>query len=123
MSGLTRVPTGDTSESLQAYYHTLYSHRLDPTGGVTWEWLSLQNNLRFILLWFGWLLVMAVVLYWLNRREGRTRWRNDLYPAEEYNGYLQEHVGPIGVLKWILFGVGAWVLAIIVEQLLQGQVY
>ncbi len=118
------VPSGSSPEAFKAYYDYLYSnYYLAPNGGVTWEWLSLQNNLRLILVYLGWLVVTALGLWLLTRWQGRTRWRNDLYPQEEYNGYLQEHVGPVGVMKWVWVGIFLWTLFLTVQQILQGQVY
>lgn len=121
---MDKVPTGSNPETFKAYYEYLWrTFYLKEDGGVTWMWLSLQNNLRYVLIYLGWLAVMALGLWLLTRSEGRTRWRNDLYPQEEYNGYLQEHVGPVGVLKWIWVAVLVWTLGLTVQQLLQGQAY
>lgn len=119
-----KVPSGSDHDAVVSYYQHLYSqYYLSPSGGVTWEWLSSQNNLRYILVWASWLSLIALSLWMLTRWEGRTRWRDDLYPQEEYNGYLQEQVGAVGVMRWIWVANLLWAIVVSVLQILHGQVY
>lgn len=118
------VPTGSSPETFKEYYEYLFREfYMKANGGVTWEWLSLQANLRYILIWAGWLFVVAVGLFMLNRRQGRTRFKDDIYPQEHYNGYIQERVGPSGIIKWVWIGVLLWTLFLTVQQILIGQAY
>lgn len=119
-----KVPTGSSHDAVVSYYHYLYSqYYLSPTGGVTWQWLSLHNNLRYILVGASWLSVIALGLWMLTRWQGRSRWRDDLYPQEEYNGYLQEQVGAVGVMRWIFVADVLWAITISIIEIVQGQVY
>lgn len=118
------VPSGHTPAAFERYYHYLFRRfYMRSDGGVTWQWLSLQNNLRYILLWVGWLVVIALGLFLLTRSQGRSRFRHDLYPQEHYDGFIQERVGPPGILIIVWCGMLAWSIFLTVEQILLGQVY
>jgi len=114
----------DVPSQMQPYYEYLFGFYLRNHWPVTWEWFSLYNNARYVLIFFGWLILMAWGLYRYTRYQSRARWKNDLYPPEEYSGYLQEHVGPVGGgMTWFYWFMFFWMLTLTIQQLIQGQVY
>ncbi|MGW8318617.1 MAG: hypothetical protein ACWGPS_05170 [Candidatus Promineifilaceae bacterium] len=112
------VPTGNTVEIVRRYYEYLYTHYLSKIAQnytIHWD----------VILWvLFWLFVMAAGFFAYTRWQRTTRAKDEPYPTESYNGYIQEGNGPVGTFL-ILFFIGMFLVlvGITISNLLYGQVY
>ena len=109
------LPSGDTPQKAQDYYHYLQGHQESLQAPNTWtvRWLDLAW------LW-GFLAVLAVlIMLWL--WQYRTT-RQRIYPVDRFGGYTSELAGP-ATFFFLVFTVVlvAWAVVLIVGHLVWGQ--
>jgi hypothetical protein len=84
------MPSGDSPQVVDRYYHYLQSHQLEPHGRVaTWhvDWTSLA--------WmWGFVIVLVVILFLWIRQYRSTRQRGGIFPVDTWGGYTSELAGP-----------------------------
>lgn len=112
-----RMPSGDSPETANAYYHYLNAHQLTMQRAGTWHlrWLDLAW------LW-GFLIVMVLLIILWIWQYRTTRQRTGFYPVDSFGGYTTELAGPATffflVLTVILTG---FAVALTVGHLVWGQ--
>ncbi len=109
------MPSGESPENAQRYYHYLQAHQETMQRAATWHvrWLDLAW------LW-GFLIALAVImLIWV--WQYRTT-RQRIYPVDTFGGYTTELAGP-ATLFFIFFTVAVtgFAVALIVGHLVWGQ--
>jgi len=111
------IPSGDTPQKAQAYYHYLQSHQESLQAPNTWtvRWLDLAWLWGFLVV-----LVVAIILWIWQYRS--TRQRTGIYPVDSFGGYTTELAGPATlffvVLTVILTG---FALVLILGHIIWGQ--
>jgi hypothetical protein len=109
------IPSGDTPQKAQAYYHYLQAHQESLQAPNTWtvRWLDLAWLWGFLVV-----LVVAVVLWIWQYRSTRQR----IYPVDSFGGYTTELAGPATlffvVLTVILTG---FAVVLILGHIIWGQ--
>ncbi len=112
------VPTGHTGEIVRNYYNYLYEHYLSQfMQNTTIHWDTI--------LWVGlWIFVLAAFFFAYTRWQRTSRSREEPYPIESYNGYIEEGNGPVGTFLTLFFvGMFIWLAILTVMDLLHGQIY
>jgi hypothetical protein len=112
------MPSGDSPQKAQEYYHYLQSHQLVPHGrDATWhvDWTALR--------WmWGFAIVLAVILIAWIRGYRSTRQVPGISPLDSWAGYTTEAAGPATTFFFVLTVV---VLAfggvMVVGHLISGQ--
>lgn len=109
------MPSGESPENAQRYYHYLQAHQETMQRAATWHvrWLDLAW------LW-GFLIALAVImLIWV--WQYRTT-RQRIYPVDTFGGYTTELAGP-ATFFFIFFTVAVtgFAVALIVGHLVWGQ--
>jgi hypothetical protein len=111
------IPSGDTPQKAQAYYHYLQAHQETLQAPNTWtvRWLDLAW------LW-GFLLVLIVaVLFWI-RQYRTTRQRTGIYPVDSFGGYTTELAGPATWFFLLLTAIlTGFAVVLIVGHIIWGQ--
>jgi len=109
------MPSGDTPQTAQQYYHYLQGHQETMQRAATWHvhWLDLAW------LWGFLIALAAAMLLWV--WQYRTT-RQRIYPVDTFGGYTSELAGP-STLFFLLFVVllTGWAVALIVGHLVWGQ--
>jgi hypothetical protein len=112
------MPTGESPQTAQDYYHYLQSHEIVPHGrDATWhvDWTALGW------LW-GFVIVLVVILLAWVRQYRSTRPTSRISPLDTWAGYTTEAAGPATafffVLAAVVFVYGA---IIVVGHLIAGQ--
>lgn len=114
----TNVPTGNTSEAVQQYYHYLYTRFLS---NITQNYYIHWDVLLWVLLWVA---ILAGGFYAYTRYQRTTSADKEPYPVESYNGYIQETNGPVGTfLKLFYIAMFIWLVAMTISNIIVGQVY
>jgi hypothetical protein len=90
------MPSGDSPQTADQYYHYLQSHQIVPHGrDVTWhvDWTALS--------WmWGFVVVLAVILFFWIR--GYRSARQVLSPLDTWAGYTTEAAGPASFFFFLL---------------------
>ena len=90
------MPSGDSPQTAQQYYHYLQAHEIVPHGrDVTWhvDWTALS--------WmWGFVVVLAVILFFWIR--GYRSARQVLSPLDTWAGYTTEAAGPASFFFFLL---------------------
>ena len=109
------MPSGDSPQKAQQYFHYLQGHDQTYYRAATWHvhWLDLAW------LWGFAIALLLVILLWL--WQYRTT-RQRIYPVDSFGGYTTELAGP-STLFFILLTIvlAGWALAIIVGHIVFGQ--
>jgi hypothetical protein len=111
------MPSGDTPQKAQAYYHYLQAHQETLHVPATWhvDWLSLAW------LWGFAIILGLVILLWLWQFR-TTRQRTGIYPIDSFGGYTSELAGPATFFFLALSVIlTAFAVALIVGHLVWGQ--
>ena len=112
-----RMPSGDSPETAQAYYHYLNAHQLTMQRAGTWHlrWLDLAW------LW-GFLLVMVLLIILWIWQYRTTRQRTGIYPVDSFGGYTTELAGPATFFFLVLTAIlTGFAVMMIVGHLVWGQ--
>ncbi len=111
------MPSGDSPEKAQQYYHYLQGHQETYYRAATWHvhWLDLAWLWGFLIV-----LTLAILLWMWQYRT--TRQRTGIYPVDSFGGYTTEMAGP-STFFFILLTIvlAGWALAIIVGHIVFGQ--
>ena len=111
------MPSGDSPEKAQQYYHYLQGHQETYYRAATWHvhWLDLAWLWGFLIV-----LTLAILLWMWQYRT--TRQRTGIYPVNSFGGYTTEMAGP-STFFFILLTIvlAGWALAIIVGHIVFGQ--
>ncbi|TMM27215.1 MAG: hypothetical protein E6F97_00110 [Actinobacteria bacterium] len=109
------MPSGDSPQKANEYYHYLQSHQLTMQRAATWHvrWLDLAW------LW-GFMIVLSLAtLYWIWQYRST---RQKIYPVDSFGGYTTELAGPSTrfflLLTVVLVG---WAVVLIVGHIVWGQ--
>jgi hypothetical protein len=111
------IPSGQSPEKAEKYYHYLQGHQETMQRPATWQvhWLDLAW------LWGFALALMLAILLWLWQYR-TTRQKRGIYPVDSFGGYTTELAGPSTffflALTLILAG---WAVALIVGHIVWGQ--
>jgi hypothetical protein len=111
------MPSGDSPQKAQQYYHYLQGHQETLQRADTWHvhWLDLAWLWGFLII-----LVLTILLWiWQNRT---TRQRTGMYPVDSFGGFTTELAGPATfffiLLTIVLTG---WAVVMIVGHIVWGQ--
>lgn len=114
------MPSGESPQHAQQYYHYLQSHQLVPHGrDATWhvDWNSLGWMWGFVIV------LSLIILLWI-RQYRTTRHRPGISPLDTWAGYTTEAAGPattyflVFVLIVLAFGG-----VMVVGHLVNGQLF
>lgn len=111
------MPSGDSPQDAQAYYHYLQGHQETMQRAATWQvrWVDLAW------LW-GFVIVMVLVIIWWIWQYRTTRQRTGVYPVDSFGGYTTELAGPATVFFLLLTAIlTAFAIVLIVGHLVWGQ--
>ena len=113
------MPSGDSPQKANAFYHYLLSKHQTDRRPDTWhvDWLSLA--------WmWGFVAALCVILIWWVRQYRTTRQKPGLYLIDTWSGYTSELAGP-ATLFFVLFCaiVVGFAVAIIVGHIVNGQIF
>jgi hypothetical protein len=112
------MPSGDSPQTAQDYYHYLQSQQIVPHGReVTWhvDWTALSW------LW-GFTIVLVVILLAWVRQYRSTRQVTGISPLDSWAGYTTEAAGPATTFFFLLTGVIVVFGAVmVVGHLISGQ--
>ena len=111
------MPSGDSPQKAEQYYHYLQSHQLTMQRAATWHvrWLDLAW------LW-GFVIVLSLAMVFWVWQYRTTRQRTGIYPVDSFGGYTTEMAGPSTLFFIVLTIVlAAWAVALIVGHIVFGQ--
>lgn len=111
------MPTGDSPQTAESYYHYLNSHHIIDGRVETWhvDWLSLAW------LW-GFIIVLTVAAGLWVRQYRTTRTRTGIYPVDRFGGGTSEAAGPATVFFLILTAfLTAFAVVMVITHLIYGQ--
>ena len=109
------MPSGDTPQKAQAYYHYLQAHQETMQAPATWHvrWLDLAWLWGFVAA----LAVIAMLWVWQYRTTRQT-----IYPVDRFGGFTTELAGPATFFFLLFTGIiVAFAVALIVGHLVWGQ--
>jgi hypothetical protein len=111
------MPSGDSPQEAQRYYHYLQAHQETMQNPATW-------HVRWIDLAWLWGFVIAlslILLFWIWQYR-TTRQKPGIYPVDSFGGYTTELAGP-STLFFILLSVvlTGWAVVLVVGHLVWGQ--
>jgi hypothetical protein len=114
------MPSGDSPQKAEAYYHYLQAHQLDPHGRTsTWhvDWTSLSW------LW-GFVVVLVLLLLLWVRQYRSTRIRGGIFPLDTWGGFTTEAAGPATrMFVFITIVVVAFGAEFVIGHLISGQMF
>jgi len=111
------MPSGQSPEKAQQYYHYLQGHQETMYKPATWQvhWVDLAW------LW-GFVIVLVLATLWWIWQYRTTRQRDGIYPADSFGGFTTEMAGPATFFFLALTVVlTAWAAALIVGHIVWGQ--
>jgi hypothetical protein len=111
------IPSGDSPQKAQQYYHYLQGHQETMQRPDTWHihWLDLAWLWGFVIV-----LTLAILLWVWQYRS--TRQKRALYPVDSFGGYTTELAGPATFFFLALIAVlTGWAVVLIVGHLVWGQ--
>lgn len=111
------MPSGESPDHAQQYYHYLQGHQETMQRAATWEvrWLDLAW------LW-GFMIVLSLIAIWWIWQYRSTRQKANLYPVDSFGGYTTELAGPATFFFLLLTAILAgFAVVIIVGHLVWGQ--
>jgi hypothetical protein len=113
------MPSGDTPQKADAYYHYLLAHHETEHRVKTWtvDWLGLA--------WmWGFVAALALILILWVWQYRSTRNRSGLYPVDSWGGFTTELARPAS-LFFVLFTaiVVGFAVVLIVGHLVNGQLF
>jgi hypothetical protein len=92
------MPSGESPQHAQQYYHYLQSHQLVPHGrDATWH----VDSTSLGWMW-GFVAVLAVILLVWIRQYRTTRHRPGIFPVDIWGGYTSEAAGPATTFFFVL---------------------
>jgi hypothetical protein len=111
------MPSGESPEHAQRYYHYLQGHQETMQRAATWHvrWVDLAW------LW-GFMIVLSLLIVWWIWQYRSTRQKANLYPVDSFGGYTTELAGPATLFFLLLtLIVAAFAVVLIVGHLVWGQ--
>jgi heme/copper-type cytochrome/quinol oxidase subunit 2 len=111
------MPSGESPQHAQRYYHYLQAHQETMQSAATWHirWMDLAWLWGFMIV-----LSLAIVLWIWQYRS--TRQKANLYPVDSFGGYTTELAGPATLFFLLLTLIlAAFAVALIVGHLVWGQ--
>jgi len=114
------MPSGDSPQQAQQYYHYLQSHQLVPHGrDATWhvDWTSLG--------WmWGFVVVLTLIIFLWVRQYRSTRPRGPLFPLDTWAGYTTESASPATTYFFVfMFIVVVFGAVLVIGHLVNGQLF
>jgi hypothetical protein len=113
------IPSGDTPQKAQDYYHYLLSHHETEHRVETWhvDWTALSW------LW-GFVAALALMLIFWIWQYRTTRQKTGIYPIDSWSGYTSELAGPASLFFLLLCAIlTGFAVAIIVGHIVNGQIF
>jgi hypothetical protein len=113
------MPSGDSPQKAEAYYHYLNAHQLTMQRAATWHvrWIDLAWLWGFLIV-----LALAMLLWIWQYRTTRQKAGGGIYPVDSFGGYTTEMAGPATffflLLTLVLTG---WAAVMIVGHIVWGQ--
>ena len=111
------MPSGDSPQEVQRYYHYLQAHQETMQRAATWHvrWMDLAWLWGFVIA------LSLVLLFWIWQYR-TTRQKPGIYPIDSFGGYTTELAGP-STLFFILLSVviTGWAVVLVVGHLVWGQ--
>jgi len=114
------MPTGDSLDKVNAYYHYLQAHQLEPHGRTeTWhvDWTALA--------WmWGFVVVLAVIFAVWIRDYRSSHPPTGIAPLDRFGGYTTEAATPVPFAFWIVtIVVVAFGATFVIGHLINGQLF
>lgn len=114
------MPTGDSPQQAQAYYHYLNSQQLEPHGRTeTWhvDWTALTWMWAFVI-------VLCILLGLWIRDYRSTHPQTGITPLDRWSGYTTEAAGRVPALFWFVsLVVVAFGATFVIGHLVNGQLF
>ena len=114
------MPSGDSPQKAQQYYHYLQSHQLAPHGRTaTWhvDWNSVAWVWGFVVV------LVLLILIWV-RQYRSTRQAGGIFPLDTWAGYTSEAAGPATIaFFFITLVVLAFGAEFVIGHLINGQLF
>jgi hypothetical protein len=111
------MPSGDTPQKAQDYYHYLNSHHIIDGRVQTWhvDWLAIAW------LW-GFLIALIIGVGLWAKQYRTTRQRTGIYPVDRFGGWTSEAAGPGTMFFWVLTAfLTAFAVVVVIGHLIWGQ--
>jgi hypothetical protein len=111
------MPSGDSPQTAQSYYHYLQAHQETMQRAATWHvrWLDLAW------LW-GFVIVLSLIAIWWIWQYRSTRQKGGIYPTDSFGGYTTELAGPATLFFLLLTAVlTGFAVVLIVGHIVWGQ--
>jgi hypothetical protein len=114
------MPSGDSPQDAQQYYHYLQSHQIVPHGrDATWhvDWTSLG--------WmWGFVAVLVLIVFLWIRQYRSTPYRRGIFPLDSWGGYTTEAAGPATTYFFVFtFIVVVFGAVLVIGHLVNGQFF
>jgi len=110
------MPSGDSPQTAQSYYHYLQAHQETMQRAATWHvrWLDLAW------LW-GFVIVLSLIAIWWIWQYRSTRQKGGIYPTDSFGGYTTELAGPatLGVNVTLIAHEAPFAYGVPTEQVLE----
>jgi hypothetical protein len=114
------MPSGDSPQKAQQYYHYLQAHQLEPHGRTS-TWHVDWNSLAWL---WGFVIVLTVLLILWVRQYRTTRRRPGIFPLDTWGGFTTEAAGPATRLFFLFtLVVGAFGAEFVIGHLISGQLF
>jgi hypothetical protein len=113
------MPSGDSPQKAQEFYHYLLAHHETEHRVRTWyvDWLSLAWLWGFVAA------LVAILLLWVWQYR-TTRHRDRIYPVDSWGGFTSELAGPASLFFLVFVAlVAGFAVAIIVGHIVNGQTF
>jgi hypothetical protein len=113
------MPSGDSPQKAQAFYHYLLAHHETEHRVKTWsvDWLSLAW------LW-GFVAALSLILLWWVWQYRTTRHKMGVYPVDTWSGFTTELAGPASFFFVLLTAiVTGFAVALIIGHIVHGQTF
>jgi hypothetical protein len=114
------MPSGDSPQKADQYYHYLQGHQLVPHGRDT-TWHVDWNALAWM---WGFVIVLTVLLILWVKQYRTTRQRPGIFPLDTWGGFTTEAAGPAPRFFFFMaFVVVAFGAEFVVGHLVSGQLF
>jgi hypothetical protein len=113
------MPSGDSPQQAEAYYHYLLSQHQTEHPVQTWyvNWLSLAWMWGFVAA------LVVILLFWVWQYR-TTRQKTGVYLVDSWSGYTSELAGPATLFFVLLTAIlTGFAVAIIVGHIVNGQIF
>ena len=114
------MPKGDSLQDVQAYYHYLQAHQLEPHGRTeTWhvDWTALGWMWGFVVA------LIVIFAFWI-RDYRSTHPQTGIAPLDRWGGYTTEAAGRVPIFFWVAtLIIVAFGAEFVIGHLVNGQLF